>query len=270
MKTTKNYLIFQNHRLHYGTYGSGPESLLAFHGYGQDHTVFEKMGPTLDNRYTLYSFDLFLHGKSSSLSDTPPLTTVQWCAMIQHFLDTRNITTFSLVGYSMGGRFVLALAACLAQRISRLILIAPDGIRPNRWYRFASDTTVGRQLLRVTAKYPSGFFFAAQVIQRLGWVQRSVARFVKSHMSTSEKRMLVYQRWTALRGIRPDLSSVIQQANAHSLPVTIFIGRYDKIIQEKHILTFHKKLVNSNLRVLPGGHNHLIDQATQYLLKELH
>ncbi len=225
------------------------------------------MGHALGNRYTIYSFDLFLHGQSSHLSEENPLTVHQWCEIVRHFLDEQHITRFSLMGYSMGGRFVLTLVVCFAERIRQIILVAPDGIRSSSWYQFASATVVGNHLLRITVLQPRLFFATLHWAYRRGWVQRSVLRFVESHMNTRGKRWLVYRRWTALRNISPNLAAVIEQANSQSVRVTIYVGTYDKIVNAKQVVALHKKLNNSQLYDLPCGHNKLIDEAARHLCK---
>ena len=219
----------------------------------------------MGHRYTLYCFDLFLHGQSSSPSEQAALTIRQWCEVVQHFLDTHNITDFSLMGYSMGGRFALTLVECFSGRIRRMILMAPDGIRSGSWYRFASATVVGNYLLRMTVLYPRPFFAILHWAHRWGWVQKSIMKFVEGYMDTREKRWLVYRRWTALRHIRPDLDAVIQQINLRNISVEIYLGQYDKIVKEKHVFELHKKLTNSKLYYLPCGHNKLIAETARHL-----
>lgn len=227
------------------------------------------MEPSIGHRYTLYCFDLFLHGQSSSPSEKAPLTVRQWCEIVRHFLDTHTITDFSLMGYSMGGRFALTLVECFAERIRRVILMAPDGIRSSSWYQFASATVVGNYLLRMTVAYPRPFFMALHWAHRWGWVQKSILKFVEGYMNTREKRWLVYRRWTALRHITPDLSTVIQQVNAQNISVEIYLGQYDKIVKEKQVVELHKKLINSQLHHLSCGHNHLINKVAQHFSEEI-
>ncbi|HEY5824200.1 MAG TPA: hypothetical protein VIT44_07545, partial [Cyclobacteriaceae bacterium] len=68
-----NSLLFKNATLHYIKSGSGPKSLLLFHGFGQDHRSFDDLTIVLAGEYTLYSFDLFFHGESSWRNDEEPM-----------------------------------------------------------------------------------------------------------------------------------------------------------------------------------------------------
>ena len=259
--------MYRQHRLYYQTYGRGAEALLAFHGYGQDHAVFQVMDQALGNRYTLYCFDLFFHGRSSGSSRKELVSLSEWCELIQHFLKTHAITRFSLMGYSMGGRFALALTGCLAARIDRLILMAPDGIKSSHWYQFASTSALGNYWLRATVTNPKPLFTAIRLARQLGLVEKGVLKFAQGHMDTRRKRHAVYSRWTALRNVKPDLRTVIRQCNEQHIRVEIYLGQYDQIVKAKPVTALRKKLKNSSLCYLSCGHSSLIHEVSQHLQK---
>ena len=250
--------------LAFRAYGTGAEALLAFHGYGQDHRVYENFGTVLQNRYTIYSFDLFLHGERSETSVNRKITVAHWQQSISRFLESHGIADFSLVGYSLGARFALTLVEPLAPRIKQLILIAPDGIKSSRWYQLASGTILGNYLLRHTVIRPRPFFWILRQAHQLQLINKSVVKFVESHMNTRADRFWVYRRWVAFRHIQPNLSRVKQQCNTYRIEVTIFIGEYDSVVKKKAISSFHKSLNNSRLHYLPCGHAALIEKVTNY------
>ncbi len=245
-------------------YGSGPEVLLAFHGYGQDRRVYEDFATALANRYTVYSFDLLLHGESSGSSAQPPISVETWREVIRSFLKQHNIAKFSLVGYSLGARFALTLVEVMAERIDELILIAPDGIKSSRWYSLASSTWLGNRLLRFTVVRPYPFFWVLAKAHRLGLIEKSVLKFVKSHMDTRTKRLRVFMRWSAFRRIQPNLRQVKLACNAHGVEVIIFLGEHDAVVKKIAIASFHKSLNNSCLHYLPCGHAALISEVCRY------
>ena len=238
--------------------------MLAFHGYGQDHRVYEGFAVALKNRYTIYSIDLFLHGDGSEVSSRQIITPEYWHQSISKFLDSHDIAGFSLVGYSLGARFALTLVEVMAPRIKQLILIAPDGIKSSRWYQLASGTWLGNGLLRFTVVRPRPFFWTLKQAYQLGLIEKSVVKFVESHMNTRRQRLWVYRRWGAFRRIQPNLRRVKQGCNAHRLETTIFLGEYDVVVKRKAIASFHKALNNSKLRCLPCGHAALISKVIEY------
>lgn len=105
--------------LHYSKNGNRP--LLMFHGYGQDASVFKHIEG--------YSIELFFHGNSIWNKGEEPLEKSEWKDIIDEFLNKNNITTFSVLGFSMGGKFALATLEAFPGRVKEIILLAPDGVQ---------------------------------------------------------------------------------------------------------------------------------------------
>ena len=268
MLKKEQFFTSGQYHLHYRVMGKGSQSMLLFHGYGQDHRVFYQMATALGNQYKLYCFDLLYHGQSSRPPVDKLITTHDWASIIRHFLDVHCIDRTSLLGYSMGGRLVLSLVDTLSERISELILIAPDGIQSNQWYQFGSNTRLGRALLRRTIARPRLLFGLTGAARKYSIAPKSMLKFVEKRMRTRRDRYQVYCTWIGLRGIRPRLSQVVEHCNRRSILVKIYVGQYDKIVKAKAMVLFHKKLSNSYLHLLPCGHNSLIHQVAEHLSAE--
>ncbi|MGB3851138.1 MAG: alpha/beta hydrolase [Tunicatimonas sp.] len=250
--------------LSFNTYGSGSEALLAFHGYGQNGSVYKRLAAALKNKYTIYSFDLYFHGKSPGWPSGQAVTVAQWQQSVSSVLAQYNIDRFSMVSYSLGARFALTLVETLGPRIDSMILIAPDGIKSSRWYQWASGTWLGNRLLRHTVVRPRPFFRILNQAYRLGIIEKSVLKFVKAHMDTRTKRLKVYTRWTAFRRVQPNRRRVRQACNAHQITASFFLGKYDAVVKSRAIVKFHKSLNVSTLIILPCGHANLIREVICY------
>src|ERR1041384_3075655 len=112
--------------LNYIRSGDGERSMLTFHGYGQDNSVFNNY-----TGYTFYHIDLFFHGKSEWNKGEEPLEKDEWKSLVEELLVKNNIQTFSVMGFSMGGKFALATLEAFPGRVKEIILLAPDGIKTN-------------------------------------------------------------------------------------------------------------------------------------------
>ncbi|MBC7893637.1 MAG: alpha/beta hydrolase, partial [Sphingobacteriaceae bacterium] len=112
--------------LRYRSFGSGPRTLLAFHGMGQSGAAFSSLGTVLGDTFTTYAFDLFFHGESSGLNE--PLSKPFWAELLRRFLAEKKVERFSVAGFSLGGRLALATLETLYDRIDEVILVAPDGL----------------------------------------------------------------------------------------------------------------------------------------------
>lgn len=266
------FFEFEGHRIAFRTRGSGPASLLAFHGFGQDSQVFEPVTDRLGDAFTIYSLDLFFHG-NSQYGGSHLLTKTDWQRLIDAFLERQQIKRFSLMGFSLGGRFALTTTEFFADRIDQLILIAPDGITQSQWYRAGTSSALGRWLFRYVLRHLSILKYVGHALTRLGLLNRTAMRFAEISLGTPEQRALVYDTWTRFRLIRPDLNCLGRLLNTESVRTRFFTGAFDRLVPGGFILPLTKRLRQYELTVLQTGHTHLIELAAvelaQRSLKDL-
>ena len=112
------------------------------------------------------------------------------------------------MGYSMGGRIVLALYETIPEKINYLVLIAPDGLKVNPLYWFATQTLMGKRIFRYTMNKPAWFNGLLKVAKKTGLFNESIMKFVHRYIDDSAMRDKVYQVWTTMRKFRPRLPKV--------------------------------------------------------------
>lgn len=249
---------FENNQLAFRRLGHGKSMLLAFHGFGQTGQVFTELEKTLGERYTILAVDLFFHG-GSRYEASQLLTKSYWQKMLNAFLNSEHVDQFSLLGFSMGGRFALVTAECFSDRVDELFLIAPDGVTRSIWYELATTTSAGRWLFQYVLAHLSVLSTVGHLLTRLGLLNRTVMRFAELSLGTSDQRDLVYKSWIQFRFIRPDLKRISQLLNQQAIAVHFFIGAFDRIIPGRYILPLTRGLSQYQLTVLRTGHNRLIE-----------
>jgi pimeloyl-ACP methyl ester carboxylesterase len=293
MTTSGNFISFGSSRLHYHRWGRGDKLLLCFHGYGESAVSFAFLAETLGDEFTILAIDLPYHGKTewneypatvapststfsatssapagcSTLSDTStasgsgqtlPFTVDHLLSILETLLSTLDIpaiTHWYLMGYSMGGRIALSLLQAAPDRVARLILVAPDGLRVNPWYWLATQTLPGRLLFRYTMFHPGWFFFVLRTGNALKLVNRSIYKFVAHYIDNPGIRHELFMRWTGLRKFRPHLPVIKDIILQRRLPVRILYGRFDRIIRVKRGEEFRKGIEPyCRLMVLAAGH----------------
>lgn len=243
--------------LFYTKLGNGKDVLLLFHGFGQDNTAFTPLARSLSHRYTCYIFDLYFHGKSKWAHNEQPLEKKEWRVILQRFLHENQIDSFSLLGYSMGGKFVLATLEAFADKVNKVFLLAPDGVKTNFWYRLATYPVVLRRLFRSMIDHPHRFISISKTLHRMGIIDKSILRFAEHQMNTTEKRERVYYSWVVFRKLRFNITSLATLVNQHAIPVTIIVGKYDKVITPVSMNKFVTRLHKPRLIVIETGHNFL-------------
>jgi pimeloyl-ACP methyl ester carboxylesterase len=240
--------------LNYRRSGAGEKIMLTFHGYGQDNTVFEKY-----TGYTFYHIDLFFHGKSVWNKGEEPLEKHEWKILIDDLLVKNDIRSFSLLGFSMGGKFALATFEAFPERVNEVILLAPDGIKTSLWYSLATYPVALRKFFKSMISDHRRFLRIARTALKLGLIDKGVLRFVETQMDSEEKRKKVYYSWVVFRHLKFDMSELRQLLEKHRVKLRVLIGRYDKIIKAKDM-----KRLTSKIEVLDAGHNDIIRKAYLY------
>ena len=266
-ETAYSHLSYHQTVLYFQKFGSGNKVLLAFHGYGQNSKAFEKIAETIGTKYTLYSFDLFFHGKSTWPFGSKPLRKTFWTEIIQNFLSSNGVSKFSLAGYSMGGKFVLATLEAFAPKIEEVFLIAPDGIKTNPWYSLATYPVFLRGVFKVMIRFPKPLFTLMDAMLYLRVLERGLIKFARRKMNTEIKRRRVYYSWVVFRHLTFDMEKIAGLINLHDIRVNMVLGKFDKIITGENMQVLVEKLNDCKLIMLETGHNLLMDEFAMHLQK---
>ncbi len=261
---TTRYFQFATHRLAYRVLGNGPLVMLAFHGFGQDSGVFMPLQSTVGHRYTIYAIDLFFHGESLYTGDGI-LTKSDWLRLVDAFLREQFINRFSLLGFSLGGRFALIIAEHYTLRLDQFTLIAPDGITRSFWYALATGSGPGRWLLKQVLNHLTIISQLGYTLTKIGLLHRTRIRFAEVSLATPEQRQQVFQSWTRFRLISPNLSALVVSLNRSTVRVRFFTGYFDQIVPGRYIRPLTKRLQTYEHTVLKAGHNRLIEQVSHLL-----
>jgi pimeloyl-ACP methyl ester carboxylesterase len=264
--TRNNFILFNGSKLHYAVAGQGAKKLLIFHGFGQDHRVFEYLTQSLARHYTFYLFDLYFHGTSEWAHGETVLSKQEWKDSLSKFLTENNINRFSVGAFSMGGKFALTALEFFPNRIEALTLIAPDGIKTSFWYSLATYPVLFRRFFRSMIMSPNRFIKFAESLNRAGWVDKGLIRFAEYQMGTEEKRKRVYYSWVVFRKLKPDLKLIADIINKNSITLTFIVGKYDKVIAPEKMKSFLKTIKKYRLEILDSGHHGLIDRSIQFFL----
>ncbi len=252
--------IYNKATLHFSKSGKGQRVLVAFHGFGQDHRAFDELVEKLSEHYTIFSFDIFFHGKSEWNKEEEPLEKPFWKSLLSEFLKHHQIGKFSLLGFSMGGKFALAALEVFPEKIDRVFLLAPDGIKTNAWYSLATYPIALRNLFKSLILKPKRFQFMATFAHKMGVIDNGVLRFTKSQMNTEAKRQQVYYSWVVFRHLKFKMSTIAHLINSNNINITIVVGKHDKIITAKNMSSLLRKLPNHTLEILDAGHTGLLSK----------
>jgi pimeloyl-ACP methyl ester carboxylesterase len=257
---------FQNSDISFYSFGNGSRLAVALHGYGEGGSSYASLSGYLGVDYTLICPDIPFHGETKWNKEDFRIEDLYEILNTIIPLSLRKIT---LIGFSMGGRMALALAEKHPEIIERLILIAPDGLHKNFWYRFSTQTAYGNKLFKYTMKKPHWLFNMMKVVQASGLMNKSVFKFAHHYLDDGQARTDLYERWTAFRFIKPSVQSLKKENRFKTLMV---FGKYDRII----LPVIAQKLAQQNeciqVKIIHAGHQLLSEKHTkriaELILKE--
>ncbi len=240
----------------YAKYGNGSKILFAFHGFGQDKNYFKSWEEKLSRRYTVYAFDLFYHGQS--IRPLKSLSKMEWEKHFEKILISENIESFSLLGYSLGGRFAISSALSFPDRTEEIILIAPDGIFPTIWFKLAT-TPVIRQVFKYLMLNPDKLEKWMRFNKKIKIVNKYVADFVRKEMGNAENRRRVYISWNYFKSLGYNRKQLIREFRKHSFKRRLILGELDHIIRPEDVLPITNAMTGFDVEVLAKKHHQLMD-----------
>jgi pimeloyl-ACP methyl ester carboxylesterase len=152
--------------------------------------------------------------------------------------------------------------------IERLILIAPDGLKINFWYDMATNSWLSRRIFRYCMEHPDLFLNFADMLTATRLIHPSVSRFVKSQMEDDHNRQLIYDSWVSFRTLNLNIHELGTIIGQHRIPVEIFLGEKDRVIDAGSIRPLVREFPNTRLHILPGGHTRLIEDTVTFYERE--
>lgn len=252
----EEFVTFNNILLQYFVYGSGKNHLVTLHGFGRDYKDF-MFFEDLTKNFTVIGINLFFHGSSKFPEERitkAPLTKSEWQNLFQLIIEKEMVSSFSLMSYSMGGKFAFCLLEEYFNLVKKVVFLAPDGVVENPWYKFVTQTSIGR---RVSKKFVSNDFLISQFFNystKLKLTNPNLKKFVDFNVSTLERRELIYKIWQSFKLIKPN-HSVIKN-NASKGKIFVVLGKKDVAIKANYANVLDKiygELVE--VEILNLGHN---------------
>ncbi len=271
----QHLLSYNGSQICYYRFGYGLKAMFCFHGFGEDGTLYNFLEKYSGDQFTFYSIDLPFHGKTIWKNEIP-FTTRDLQNIIREIIDQNKngsqnvITGFTLLGFSLGGRAALSLYQAQPDWIEKLVLLAPDGLKVNFWYWFSTQTRLGIRLFSFTMKYPGWFFAFIKILKKTGFINASVFKFVNYYIGNETARQLLFDRWTSLRKLKPDLKLIRNSIKLHRTPTRLVYGKYDRIILPVRGQVFQKDIEEfCTVTIIKSGHQVVHENHIEEILPVL-
>lgn len=257
-KDVVQYFSHNGLTIAYRTFGHGPVPVIGFHGYGGSTNDFAPFATPLADRCTIHAFDIWFNGASSWPIDrkvSDPLRPEELTDLVRAYMDENGIQRALYAGFSLGGRLAMSLMESLPDRSRGMLLLAPDGLVRNPWYRWLSRYGWGRALYKSFQDKPEGWFRTVDALHRVKLVTDKRHSFLRFHTENKDKRQLVHDVWLSLRLLEPNLNTVVRNLRQQDLHAHLYMGRFDSVIKLPWGQRFQRRAPERiHLTVLETGH----------------
>ena len=225
-------------------------AIIMLHGFGASLHTWEDWAQALSGEYRVIRFDLPGFG----LTGTDPsgdYTDARTMQVLASLMDKLRVQRATLIGNSMGGRIAWSFAARNPARVSRLVLISPDG--------FASEG--------ISYSHPIGVPLPARALPYLlpmPLLRLSLAPAYGNPQRLTEAVVERYRDMLLAPGVREAVLARMEQVvlqdpvpvlRTLQLPVLLLWGDKDGMIPISNAADYLAVLPEAKLVVLPGlGH----------------
>ena len=247
---------------------TGPEAgdaVLLLHGWGSSARLMRPVAAALESDFRVLNVDLPGHGNSPYPPE--PWGVPEHAALVSRLLDEHAGKEVAVVGHSNGGRIALYMAGDerYARHFSRLVLVSPSGVKPERGFKY--------HVRRYTANaLKAPFQVLPRPLRELGldWLRHSL---VWRLLGSSDYRALEgVMRETFVRTVNTFIEDRLGRIR---VPTLLFWGDRDTAVSRRQMKVLEEGIADAGLITLNGaGHYGYLDDpdtfvaATRYFLAE--
>ncbi len=229
--------------LGYETFGTGAHKVVVLHGWFGDQTFMAPMRDALSADEFTYIFPAY-RGYGASKAQSGACTVEEISADVRALIDSLKLDKVSLVGHSMGGKFIQRITVDAPGRVRRMVAItpAPAAAVPfdeQGWGLFSGAAqTLGNR--RAIIDFSTGSRLSG------AWLD---------HMAQASWNNCTREAFAAylLAWAKSDFH---REVIGGEIPIKVIVGQYDAAINEATMqATFMTWYKNAALEVLPNaGH----------------
>jgi len=225
-------------------------AVVMIHGFGASLHTWQDWSRGLQENFRVVRFDLPGAGLSPA-DPTGRYDDERAFELIAGLMERYGLDRTAIIGNSVGGRIAWRFAAARPDRVSRLVLVAPDGFA-STGFEYGEAPQVGPVTHAMRVVTPR-FLVRQNLVQSYGDAERLEDETVKRYhdlLRAPGARLALIHRMeqTILTDPRPLLERIDQ-------PVLLVWGRLDRLIPVSNAQDYLDHLPNAHRVVLDGlGH----------------
>ncbi|EKQ52291.1 MULTISPECIES: 2-succinyl-6-hydroxy-2,4-cyclohexadiene-1-carboxylate synthase [unclassified Clostridium] len=255
------FIEIENIKYHIEVKGEG-KPIICLHGFSEDISTWNLLEL---HGYKLILIDLIGHGKSDKPKDSKYYSLEIMLKHLNTLIAQLNLKKYSMLGYSMGGRCVLAYALTYPNEIDKLILESVSYGEEkflNRLKRRGDDLKLAQNIEENGIEWFNQYWGNLSIFESQKSLPKHVINEINKRRLANSSHALSNTLKGTGQGKFPCLKDQIVKL---SMPTLFISGEYDKKYQE--IGKEFEKL-NSKVKhiVINGcGHNTHIENINRYV-----
>lgn len=249
--------------------------VVAFHGFARPLEDLHSAHLAWPFPHVMVSIHLPHHGGSAPLPGRGENDRIIEPGVFNRILDliiqreVQNSKDRTLLGYSIGGRIGLALAADRPENWQHAIFLAPDGLKQSPFYAITVHTQLGRWAWFWMDRNEKRVWKWSDALLKWGLISKHLHGFIYFHSSSHAMRMMVWHGWRTHRGCWPSHRAIV--AALERIPRTSFVfGEYDKIIPTRNASRLRRMTQRSphiSFQTVRSGHNMLKTETMEAVVR---
>lgn len=257
--------------LNYQIFGQGTVPIIAFHGFSRTSDDYALYREYLGTKYKVFAVDLFYHGKSKiDGRKTRVFSKKELKTIFERFLLHLGLTRFQILGYSMGGRLTLFFLEQFPERLTKIYLLAPDGLKINFWNWLVTNTETGKQLYGFTIHHPAWVSLATKTGQTLKILPDKMDKFLNLNFATKGARLRVYRVWKLYKNIYFDIDLLASLIKDHRIETAVVVGTKDPVVSPKICREFCDLIPEQGtFHLISAGHDLFKPHALAYITEKV-
>ncbi len=232
---------------------SGPAdapALLLLHGFGSSLQTWDAWSARLAMKFRVIRLDLPGFGLTGE-SPSKNYSQDQDVATLVDFVNKLNLSSYSIVGHSLGGKMAWGLAAAQPERVKALVLMAPDGFAPEtQWGTKPYEVPAIMQLMKICLPKPLVRRFVGTAFSDPQWLTEPMLDRYHDMLRAPGVRGAILDRADQTTYTNP-----IPRLKQIQAPTLLIWGADDHMIPSSNAASYAAVLQRSSTVVLPRlGH----------------
>ena len=259
------HIPLRSGQIHCAVFGRGAQVLLALHGFGYSGAIFRVLESSLGTRYTIIAPDLPFHGNTVWEGDRYDPEDLQ--ELVVAVLEKTGRDRLQVLGYSLGGRLVLASLLSLNDLVEKVYLVAPDGLG-TRWMSVPDLLpSWSRRKLSGLLHNPTWLLRITASLRKARLIDPFIQRYLSYHLRDPKRRHRLLATWVSAAGFQVSKKDFNRaRAQNGTMPLTFILGSKDPLVSEAKVRSWLNGTPNTKIQVLPKGHLLIDEELAEWIL----